>query len=154
MSIVNLRKIQERDRVDVYDLLTDPCVMRFIGPRRALSLGEAKEWFDLEIKNPSRYVIATKGNDELIGFCGVKQINGVNDFGYFLRKKYWGNGYATEACKLVLHELSSQIDITAIEIFIASDNLASQAVANKLNWSQVKNTTKDGEAGHLYAVSM
>jgi [ribosomal protein S5]-alanine N-acetyltransferase len=153
-SRVNLREIHERDRLDAYDLLNDHHVMKFIGPRKALSIEGAREWFDHEMKNPSRYVIARKETDELIGFCGVKKINGVFDFGYFLRRKYWSNGYATEACKLALGKLSSTIDITSIEIFIASDNLASKAIAVKLDWLQIKSITKEGEAGHLYAVRM
>ena len=92
MHRIKLRKIRESDRQDVYDLLTDPCVMRFIGPRRALSRQEADAWFELEMKSPSRYGVAIKATDELIGFCGVKAIDGVQDFGYFLRKKFWGHG--------------------------------------------------------------
>jgi hypothetical protein len=32
-------------------------------------------------------VVASSKTDELIGFCGVKEIEGVLDFGYFLREK-------------------------------------------------------------------
>lgn len=152
MNSVILRDIKERDRCQAYDLLSDPSVMTFIGPRRALSMDESKEWFDLEIQSPSRYVIATKNNDELVGFCGIKEINGVLDFGYFLRKKFWGNGYATEACALALQRIPTHIDIASIEIFIAEDNLASQGVAKNLGWSRIKKTTKNNETGCLYAV--
>lgn len=154
MSRITLRYIFEGDRENVYDLLLDPNVMEFLGPRRPLLAEEAKEWFDSEIESPSRYVVASKSSDELIGFCGIKETEGVLDFGYFLRKKYWGKGYATEACALALDKLSNKVDLNSIEIFIASNNLASQSVANKLGWSIIEETTKNGEIGYLYAVNM
>lgn len=154
MSRITLRKIQERDRKNAYELLFDTSVMAFLGPKRSLSSDEAKEWVDSEIECPSRYAIALKDSDELIGFCGIKDINGVLDFGYFFRKKYWGKGYATEACKLALNTLSNEVDLNSIEIFIDSTNSASQAVAQKLGWSIIKKAKKNGQIGHLYAINM
>lgn len=154
MSKITLRKLLEGDRANVYELLFSPSVMEFLGPRRPLSSDEAREWFDSEVGCPSRYVVAFEDTDELIGFCGVKKIDGALDFGYFLRKKYWGNGYATKACELALKKLAANTDLASIEIVIASTNSASQAVAKKLGWSNIQTATRNGEVGYLYAVNM
>ncbi|PHR98828.1 MAG: GNAT family N-acetyltransferase [Blastopirellula sp.] len=154
MNRINLRLLGDRDRDGVFDLLQNSKVMTHIGPRRPLTDDEVLDWINTELVSPSRYVVALIGSDEMIGFCGVKEINGVFDFGYFLREKYWNQGYATEACRMALLKLSSMMNLADIEVFIALDNYTSRNVATKLNWLKLTDITKNGEQGHLYAASM
>lgn len=70
-------------------MLRDPQVMRFVGPRRALTEDEADSWFEDTLANPSRFDVAEAEADEFIGFCGVKELGGVADFGYFIRSEFW-----------------------------------------------------------------
>jgi RimJ/RimL family protein N-acetyltransferase len=151
---INLRFLCDGDRDGVFDLLQNSKVMTHIGPRRTLTDNEVLDWINTELVSPSRFVVASNESDEIIGFCGVKEINGVLDFGYFLREKYWNQGYATEACRLALSKLSSTMNIADIEIFIALDNYASRNVATKLNWLRLSDIKKNGEQGHLYAVNL
>jgi ribosomal-protein-alanine N-acetyltransferase len=152
MKKITLRFLCKNDLKGTFDLLQNPKVMQYIGPRRPLTDDEVTEWFDTEINNPSRFVIASIKSDEIIGFCGIKEIDGVLDFGYFLREVFWNQGYATEACRIALLQLASTINIFEIEIFIALDNHASRSVATKLNWLQLSSVKKNGELGHFYAV--
>ena len=62
-------------------MLGDPQVMRFLGPRRALAEDEADSWFESALSNPTRFAVANADTDEFIGFCGIKQMDGVPDFG-------------------------------------------------------------------------
>jgi len=128
--------------------------MKHIGPRQPLTDCEVSDWINSELASPSRFVVASISSDEIIGFCGVKVIDGILDFGYFLREVYWNQGYATEACRIALLKLSATINISEMEIFIALDNHASRSVATKLNWLKLSAIKKNGEAGHLYAVNM
>ena len=139
MSRIKLRYLldTDHDRKCVHDLLQNSRVMKYLGPRRSLSDEEAVDQFNSELQNPTRFVVATSETNELIGFCGIKEINGVLDFGYFLREKFWGQGYATEACNRTLLELSVKMDLTDIDIFIAENNIASENIARKLNWTRV-----------------
>lgn len=68
--------------------------MRFLGPHRPLTQTEAMDWFDDALHKPSRFAIADAKTDEFIGFCGLKKINDIWDFGYFLRSEFWGRGIA------------------------------------------------------------
>ena len=154
MNRINLRHLCDRDKEGVFDLLQNSKVMTHIGPRRALTDDEVLDWFNAELVSPSRYVVALNESDEIIGFCGVKEINGVFDFGYFLREKFWNQGYATEACGIALLKLSSMMNLADIEIFIALDNYASRNIATKLNWLKLADITKNGEQGHLYAAKL
>ena len=47
----------------------------------------------------------SKATNEFIGFCGIKNIDGILDFCYFFIKSFWGQRLATEACKLVIKAL-------------------------------------------------
>ncbi len=153
MNRINLRFLCGRDKEGVFDLLQNPKVMKHIGPRRPLTDDEVLDWINTELACPSRFVVASNESDEIIGFCGVKEIDGVLDFGYFLREKFWNQGYATEACRMVLLKLSSTMNIAHIEIFIALDNDASRNIATKLKWLKLGAIKKEGELGHLYAVN-
>ncbi|WP_422102199.1 GNAT family N-acetyltransferase [Vreelandella sp.] len=85
-----------------------------------------------ELANATRFVVANVDTDEFIGFCGLKHIDSVADFGYFIRSKFWCNGIAVKACELAINKLSSVIDLATVQVFIAEENLASQRVAQ--NW--------------------
>lgn len=149
---ISLRVLKRTDKDAVFDLLTNPEVMEFLGPKRALSTNEAQQWFEGEFALPSRYVVALKESDELIGFCGMKVIESVCDFGYFFRQKFWGKGYASESCVLVINKLNEQIDVTTLQVFIADQNKASLALAKKLNWLLISEAKKGSEQGCYFRI--
>ncbi|PKG40143.1 GNAT family N-acetyltransferase [Psychromonas sp. Urea-02u-13] len=151
---VTLRTLKTTDAEAVFELLTDPEVMTFLGPRRALSRNEAEQWFEAELTSPSRYVVALTSSDELIGFCGMKVIGDISDFGYFLRKKFWAKGYASESCLLVIAKLSEDFDISTLQVFIAKQNHASLALAKKLNWLRLCDTMKNDEPGFYFQLRL
>lgn len=154
MNSVKLRALQQKDRAAVISMLGDSRVMRFLGPRRSLTEDEADSWFRSALDNPSRFVIAQADTDELIGFCGIKEINGVLDFGYFIRSEFWGKGIATRACQLAVEKLATEVDLEVVQVFIAEDNVASQKVAEKLGWQVKQVGYKDGEHGRYYRITM
>src|SRR5690554_6397072 len=154
MISVKLRNLRHQDKEAVIAMLGDPEVMRFLGPRRALAQDEADSWFESALASPTRFAVAKADTDEFIGFCGIKQINGIPDFGYFIRSKFWGNGIAAKACELAVERLSSETDLETVQVFIADDNLASQRVVQKLGWQAIYSGSKDGEYGQYYRITM
>lgn len=154
MSSVKLRALQQKDKAAVVSMLGDSRVMRFLGPRRPLTEDEADSWFRSALDNPSRFVIAQADTDEFIGFCGIKEINGVLDFGYFIKSEFWGKGIATKACQLAVEKLATDMNLEAVQVFIAEDNLASQRVAEKLGWQVKQVDYKDGEHGRYYRITL
>jgi len=154
MIAVKLRDLHHQDKAAVVAMLRDPKVMRFLGPRRALTEDEADSWFERALANSDRFAVAEANSDEFIGFCGIKQIDGVPDFGYFIRSEFWGNGIAVNACEMAVEKLSSEINLETVQVFIADDNLASQRVAQKLGWQAMHSGSKDGEYGQYYRITM
>lgn len=77
MILMKLRDLHQQDKAAVVAMLRDLKVMRFLGPRRSLTEGEANSWFESALANPARFVVAEADTDEFIGFCGIKRIDGV-----------------------------------------------------------------------------
>jgi RimJ/RimL family protein N-acetyltransferase len=149
-----IRKFKPIDLASLIDMFSDEGVMRFIGPRRAMTKAETEEWLtnilqrqDIEL---SRYVVALKENDELIGVAGLKEEDGIIDFGYYFRRSYWGEGFVSEACSAILPYVEDKLHITDYQIFIADENIRSIKMIKNLGFIAVEEIKKSGEQGYLY----
>ncbi|MGF1694370.1 GNAT family N-acetyltransferase [Vibrio lamellibrachiae] len=100
----------------------------------------------------SRFAFRSVESNEIVGFCGVTLLDGELDFGYFIRRKYWGQGLAILMCKAAIRKLTQTIDLTEVKVFIASDNVGSQKVAHKLGWQRKCASENEFESGHLYQI--
>jgi len=149
-----VRKFKLTDLAGLIDMFSDPEVMRYIGPRRPMTDAEIQDWLaeilhrqDSEL---SRYAVALKGTDELIGAAGLRDEEGVKDFGYYFRRTYWGQGYAQEACSAIIDHIETSLHIMDYQIFIADENANSIRMIKKLGMRAVKTIAKSGELGSLY----
>jgi len=149
-----IRKFKPSDLASLIDMFADEEVMRFIGPRRAMAEVETQDWLTNILQKQeielSRHAIALKENDELIGVAGLKYEDNIKDFGYYFRRKYWGKGYASEACSTIIHYIETELHIKDYQIFIANENIHSVKMIEKLGFQAVKGINKSGELGHLY----
>jgi len=135
-------------------MFTDPEVMRYIGPRRPMTEAEIQnrlaDILHRQDSERTRYAVASKATDKLIGVAGLRDEDGVKDFGYYFRRSYWGKGYALEACSAIIDHIETNLQITNYQIFIADENTNSIRMIKKLGMQAVKNITKSGEQGSLY----
>ena len=151
---LRLRPLHEPDRAAVHELLSDPQVMRFIGPRRVMTTIEIDAWFATQLQDFAhgnrRHAVALRTTDEFIGMVGLQMGSTVNDFGYYFLRCSWGHGYALEACRAALAALQGM----ELEIFIAADNTASARVMTRLGHVATQQGTRHGEAGWLYTPAL
>ncbi|WP_047042172.1 GNAT family N-acetyltransferase [Vibrio mexicanus] len=152
MDNIVISELRDSDRRDVFDLLQDAQTMRFLGPRRALTESESEKWFIKEQQAESRFAFRFIETNEIVGFCGITLIDGELDFGYFIRRKFWGQGFATLMCEITIHKLSEAFDLSQVKVFIANDNVGSQQVANKLGWPRKCEAESEFESGHHYQI--
>ncbi|HET9589123.1 MAG TPA: GNAT family N-acetyltransferase [Anaerolineales bacterium] len=149
-----LRRFKPADLTGLIDMFADSQVMKYIGPRRAMTQSEIQAWLSDKLHRQAheltRYAVALKTTDELIGVAGVQVEAGIKDFGYYFRRSYWGQGYAREACAALLNYLEINLKIRDYEIFIADGNASSIRVMAKLGMQATKRVTRSGEQGHLY----
>lgn len=90
--------------------------------------------------------INLKKDGTLIGDLCFKgpPVKGTVEWGYGLEEPYWGQGYMSEAARLMLDWAFSQRDVYAVEAETLADNAASQRVLTKLDF---KPTGTVGEEG-------
>ena len=96
-----------------YGWANDPEVTKYMTWNAHNSIEETKQIINKWIKDyekPERlnFAIVLKESNELIGGIDiVGYIENTPVIGYNLSKKYWNNGYMTEACKCVIDYLFS-----------------------------------------------
>ena len=78
------------------------------------------------------FVIAEKGVDAPIGSIGLRLNNGTFEFGYWLGKDFWGQGYATEAAHRLLAFAFDALRADSVWAGYFFDNPASGRVLQKL----------------------
>jgi len=154
MKKIVISKLLLNDKDCVFDLLQDEKAMKYIGPRRALTHSECEIWFNSELDEPFRFVFRHVETQEVVGFCGVKEIDGELDFGYFIRRQYWGQGFSKIMCKEVIEKIRPIIPLNKVKVFIASSNIASIKVAESFGWKKISQEKNKFESGHLYNLNV
>ena len=105
-----LRKFTESDLGEMYRIYSDVEANRFLPWFPAKSMEDARMFFEsryaAEYAKPQAYAyaICLKENDLPIGYLHVG-MDESHDFGYGLRKEFWGRGIATEAGRAVIEQL-------------------------------------------------
>ena len=88
-------------------------------------------------KTDISFVIISNG--KLAGRIGLHHINQQNKagaIGYWLSKKFEGQGIILQSCKAIIQFGFDQLGLHRIEIKAAVDNMKSQAVPRKLGFTQ------------------
>jgi ribosomal-protein-serine acetyltransferase len=100
------------------------------------SMAEAVEWASRQARlaaDGGEFVFAVVGpNGELLGGCGVNQINPLHRFGnlgYWVRSSATGRGVAREAVRQTAEFVFRHTDLVRLEIVCAVENRRSQRVA-------------------------
>jgi RimJ/RimL family protein N-acetyltransferase len=95
------------------------------------------EWF---ANGDSYLAVCIKESKTLIGFVGLnpeKEGNGIYNIGYVFDLDYHRQGYATEACRTVLHNAFDQLNINKIITGTASINLPSIKLLEGLGFQKI-----------------
>ena len=139
-----LRPFREDDAEDMfYGWASDDEVTKYLTWNTHKNIDETKYILDLwisEYEQPERlnFAIELKDGNKLIGGIDVVGYDeGVPAIGYNLAKKYWNNGYMTEACKCLLNYLFSN-GYTEVRIDAMAENIGSNRVIQKCGGILVK----------------
>ncbi|MDA8896246.1 GNAT family N-acetyltransferase [Bacteroidia bacterium] len=92
-----------------------------------------------------RFAVELKGVDAFIGFAGLKYLPeyGVTDLGYRFKKKYWGQGIATEAGKASIEYGFNCLNLSELKAYAMRENKASVHVLSKLGFIYEIDLTED-----------
>lgn len=134
---LTLRPFEYDDASAMFDnWASDDEVTKYLTWPTHKSIDETKYILDLWIKQyekPERinFAITLKKTNELIG--GIDVVGYIDNdpvIGYNLARKYWNNGYMSEACKTVINYLFS-LGYETIRIDAAKENIGSNKVIQK-----------------------
>lgn len=149
-----LRPLQADDAAALHRLVNDWAVVRnlsklpFPYPREL-----ADEWIRStarQIEGGTGFHLAIAGQEdgsELVGCVGLRldMTPGVGNLGYWVGRRFWGHGVASEAVTRLSRWALANLDLDRLEAHVAVDNPASAAVLRKGGFREVGR----GEEGFL-----
>jgi RimJ/RimL family protein N-acetyltransferase len=138
----------------------DAQVSKFTGDGGVVSKGEVERRIrdhvlaDYKKHGFGRLAVELKSNHQFIGFCGLKFLEDLKDvdLGYRFMSEYWGQGYATEASKAVIHYGFNTLNLVKIIAMVLPANIASVNVLKKLDFKFENDIDEDGELVHVYSL--
>lgn len=135
-----LRVLEANDIEDLEHIWGDEQVMQYCGGALEGShrLCRSVQYYETieAIGGISAYAVLLKENETMIGVCGFNSTEevGVYELIYHFKKDYWGKGYATEACQVLIKrvsDLKSQYQIKKLVASVAPENKSSGRVLEK-----------------------
>lgn len=153
-SRLRLRTWQTTDIPKMAELSSDKEVMRYFPSTQTYEETEKFVQHNLDhykAHDFCLYAIDLIHTGDFMGFVGLNvpwftipnfqsKNNPVVEIGWRIDKKYWGNGYATEAAKAVLNYAFEKLKLEEIISFTAEINLPSRRVMEKIG---LKHDPKD-----------
>ena len=142
-----LRKMKLEDAPIMFKNWTsDDEVSKYMRWSTHKSIVETESWIKDEIKNYEKedyycWLIELKEIGEPIGSLGAylrPEEDNRYEIGYNIAKKYWRNGYTTEALKKIMNYLENTVGIKRFICSHAKQNPASGAVMQKVGFEYVK----------------
>lgn len=91
-------------------------------------------------------MLRTNGAPRLIGACGIGNLEGDAELGYWIARPYWGLGFATEASRAVIN-IAKAIGHKRLIASHFTDNPASGKVLRKLGFQNTWKTASRESKG-------
>ena len=142
-SRLDLVEVIPAHAADMFRLFTDEKVTAFYNVKpfkKVEDLQEVIEMLSQRFREQTgiRWGIALKGQDEIIGNIGFNSFTADHRafLAYALLPPYWGNGYLTEAIRLVTEFGFEKLGINRIEAEVMPGNIASERVLEKNGFVQ------------------
>ena len=157
---LTFRKISDEDFNNLKAIISDAETMAYY-PRPYDDLG-VKRWIAwckdcYQKRGFGLFAVILKSSGEFIGDCGItlQNINGneVFEIGYHINKKFWNNGYASEASQFMRDYFFDNTAYNEVYSYMNSLNLASRKVAIKNGMTFVEEYTEDGFPHTVYKIT-
>lgn len=135
-----LRKFTVDDAPFMLELLNTPSWLRFIGDRNVHSIEEAEQFLingnikSYEIYGFGFYAVIEKSSQELIGMCGLKKRDSLEDvdIGFAFMPNFMGKGYGFEAASATLEYAQSMLKLKKVIAIVDPENQLSIALIKKI----------------------
>ena len=130
---------QSSDWTAFRPIAQDPEVMRYITGGVPWTDEQVRRFVDRQVelyaeRGFCRWRVLDPASGEPMGFCGVG-IRGQEldpEIGWWLAKRYWGSGFATEAAQCALRDVFERVGLEGVVSIARAGNTASRRVMEKL----------------------
>ncbi len=134
---LHLRLFKRTDLGSLTTIFAVPQVVRYLGNGQPVSPGETEVALRSILRHWrahgfGRWAVVHKGRGELIGYGGLRNLEGMPELVYLLARDYWGRGLATELARACLRLSFTTRRFPRIVAITQPDNLASRRVLEKL----------------------
>jgi RimJ/RimL family protein N-acetyltransferase len=137
-----LRRFTEDDADNLYDLDSDPDVMRYLSggtatPREVIEAEILPRFTRYDDRFPGFgfWAAVDKASGDFLGWFGFRSTEEADarqaSLGFRLRKAAWGQGYATEGARALLRLGFTELGVRRVVATTYEDNLASRRVMEK-----------------------
>jgi len=143
---VDLCAVAEEDLDFLRETLNDPAVWPSLSARTPLTEQQEQEWYEERASDDNgdvNFVVAVDDQPVgSVGVHGVDDVNGSAEVGIFLGEQFWGNGYGTEAGRLVTEYAFAQYRRHRVVARVFEGNDASASIWEKLGF-ELEGTHRD-----------
>lgn len=104
---IHLRRFTRDDLDDLHRILSDPDVVRYLGTGQPVTKQETETALSSIIRHwethgMGRWALINRDTGELIGYGGLRSLEGAPELVYCLARNSWGMGLATETARACL----------------------------------------------------
>ena len=142
---LKLRELNEKDIIPLHEILSDVETMKYYPA--PFDLKGTEVWINRSRESYTEnefglWAVVLKSDETFAGQCGITYTNidgdKVPEIGYHINKKFWNQGYATEAALAVMNYGFNNFQLKEIFIHTWVRNIPSQRIAEKIGMLKVK----------------
>jgi len=154
------RQINQSDYNNLKAIISDPDTMKYY-PKPYDDNG-VQRWIDwclgcYQKRGFGLFAVILKEGNTFIGDCGItlQNINGkeVFEIGYHINKKYWNNGYASEASQYMKDYFFNNTQYNEVYSYMNKFNIASRKVAEKNGMTFIEEYIEDNIPHVVYKIT-
>ncbi len=133
---LTLHPITISDAPDFFEMHSRDIAMRYMPTPVHTTVEQTVAAFGMDMSREGAiyWAIKLKTSDKLIGYVNFLGETRFPGMGYMVHPDYWGQGYAPEACRAALALGFEELGYDRVELWINEANIASQRVAQKLDF--------------------
>lgn len=142
LPVLDTRRLRLRlpaleDAAGVAAYASDPDVSRYVSWPRHRSLADAETFLKyaiaaLETGHEHNWVIVERATSAVAGTIGLRVQGHRMELGYVLARRWWGQGFATEAAEAIVAWALAQAEVHRVWAVCDVDNVASARVLEKV----------------------
>lgn len=130
---VELRTTEEEDLEDLRDIVNHYDVRRFLGYREPLNMEDEENW----LENLEGIALTICVDGEAIGNIALEEKEpNVGEIGIMIDPEHHGNGYGTEATKLLMEHAFKQMNYHRVMARVVDINEKSRSLWEKLGYEK------------------